>query len=86
MKRGGKNRKKRMFVLAYADDVVLLAKEEGGLRLIVGELKNYLKEKGLDVNAGKPKIIRFGKKVRNGRKGSESGGEMRLRKLASTNT
>lgn len=43
--REGGNRKKKMFVLAYTDDVVLLAKQEGGMRLIMGELKNYLKKK-----------------------------------------
>lgn len=35
----------------------------------MGELKEYLKEKGLEVNSKKSKIIRFGKRVEKRRKG-----------------
>lgn len=66
---GGKGgRKKRLFVLAYADDVVLLAKKKGIMRLMMGELKEYLKEKELEVNSRKSKMMRFGKRVGKGKK------------------
>lgn len=70
-------RRKRLFALAYADDLVLLAREEGGMRLMMGELKEYLKEKRLEVNVGKSKIMRFGKRVKRGKKKSDSEEGMR---------
>lgn len=50
----------RLYSLQYADDVVLLVREESGMRLMIGEMKKYLEEKELEVNVGKTKIIRFG--------------------------
>lgn len=41
-----------MYALTYADDVVLLAKEEGGMRLMIEEFKEYVREEGL-VNVNK---------------------------------
>lgn len=41
--------------MAYADNVVLLAKEEGGMRLIIEEFRKYVKEKGLEVNTKNPR-------------------------------
>lgn len=61
--------KKRLLALAYVDDLVPLAKEEGGMRLMIRKLKEYLKEKRHEVNSGKSKILRFGKRVRKGREG-----------------
>lgn len=60
---------KKLFVLMYADDAVLLAKEKGGVRLMIKELRVYLKGKGLEMNSGKSKIMRFGKRVGKRRKG-----------------
>lgn len=54
---------KRLFVLMYADDAVLLAKEKRGMRLMIKELRVYLKEKGLEMNSRKSKIMRFKKRV-----------------------
>jgi len=47
--------------LAYADDIVLLAKEENGMRVMMRRLKRYMREKRLEVIAEKSKIMRFGK-------------------------
>lgn len=49
------------------DDVVLVVKEEG-LRLMIKKLKGYLKEKGLEVNPKKSKVMRFGKRLEKLRK------------------
>lgn len=56
---------------------MLLTREERGIRLMMGELKEYLKEKRLKVNAGKSKIMRFGKRVKRGKKESDSEEGMR---------
>lgn len=37
----------RTYTLAYADDVVLIAEEEDGMRSIIGRLERYLEKKGL---------------------------------------
>ncbi|KAL6417093.1 hypothetical protein ACFW04_012989 [Cataglyphis niger] len=46
--------------LAYADDVVLIEKEEG-MRSMIGKLEGYLEKKGLELNVEKSKILRFRK-------------------------
>lgn len=48
----------KLKVLGYADDLVLLAEEEEVMRLLK-RLEKYCGEKGLEVNTGKTKIIRF---------------------------
>jgi len=50
---------RRVFVLAYADDVVLLAEEEEGMRGMMRGMEKYLSEKGLEVNVNKSKVMRF---------------------------
>lgn len=45
-------------VLAYADDVVLLAKEEDEMRGMIRTLDRYISGKGLEVNTRKTKIMR----------------------------
>lgn len=46
-KGGVEIRGKRLFALAYADDLVLIAKEErGGMKLLVEEFRRYVSEKG----------------------------------------
>lgn len=37
--------RKRLYVLPYADDVLLVARKEGGLKLMTEEFKKYVKEK-----------------------------------------
>jgi len=56
----------KIFTLAYADDLVLLAEEEEGMRAMMARLEGYIKGKGLEVNREKTKIMRF--RRRGGRK------------------
>jgi len=56
---GVKLGEERIYSLAYADDMVLLAEEEGGMRSLIERLENYLKGKGLELNVEKTKIVRF---------------------------
>lgn len=51
----------RMYTLAYADDIVLIAEEEGQMRSMIERLETYLDGKNLVLNAGKTKIMRFRK-------------------------
>lgn len=55
---------KKLYSLMYADDMVMLAKSEGGMKLMLEELRKYLIEKGLELNVGKTKVVRFGKRMR----------------------
>ncbi|KAL6419029.1 hypothetical protein ACFW04_014075 [Cataglyphis niger] len=48
---------KRIYTLAYADDVVLIAEEEDEMRSIIERLERYLEKKGLELNVGKSKIL-----------------------------
>lgn len=50
---------KRIYTLAYADDIVLLMEEEKGMRTMIGRLEEYLDRKRLELNAEKTKIMRF---------------------------
>lgn len=54
----------QLYCLLYADDMVLLAKEEGGMRLVLGETREYFREKDSDLNVDKTKVMRFGKRMR----------------------
>lgn len=56
--RGVKIKKRRIYTLAYADDVVL-AKEEEEMRSMMERLERYLERKKLELNI--KKIIRFRK-------------------------
>ena len=48
----------RVYTLAYADDVVLMAEDEGGMRCMMERLGRYLEEKGLELNESKSKVMR----------------------------
>jgi hypothetical protein len=65
LKRGGwrgvKLKGEKLYTLAYADDVVLLAEEEGDMSSLIDRLERYLEEKGLKLNVEKLKILWFGK-------------------------
>jgi len=50
---------KRIYTLAYADDVVILAEKEEELEAMIRRLERYLEGKGLELNAEKSKIVRF---------------------------
>lgn len=52
---------RKIYTLAYADDVVLLAEKEEEMRSMMERLEGYLERKKLELNAGKTKIVRFGK-------------------------
>jgi len=58
---GVKLKGRKVFSLAYADDVALLAENEEGMRGMIRCLEKYLKEKGLELNVGKTKVLRFKK-------------------------
>jgi len=47
----------RIYSLAYADDIVLLAEEEGDMRS--WRLEKYISRKGLELNVEKTTIVRF---------------------------
>ncbi|XP_046142799.1 uncharacterized protein LOC123988066 [Osmia bicornis bicornis] len=59
---------KKIYTLAYADDVVLLAEEEGEMRAMMESLERYLDEKRLELNQEKSKIMRFRKEAGRWRK------------------
>lgn len=63
MKKGGwggvRLKGEKVYTLAYADDVVLLAEEEDDMRAMMVRLEGYVREKGLEVNVGKSKVMRF---------------------------
>lgn len=48
-----------MYTLAYADDIVLLAEDEEGMRSMIERLERYMERKRLEVNTEKTKIMRF---------------------------
>jgi hypothetical protein len=54
--RGGK-----VYTLTYADDVVLLAEGEDGMKSMMSRLERYVREKRLEINEKKSKVMRFGK-------------------------
>lgn len=57
-----KVRGRRVYSLAYADDVVLLAEEKDGMREMMRGLEKYLTEKGLELNVGKSKVMKVRKR------------------------
>lgn len=73
--------RRRLLALAYADDLVILAREKGGMKFMMKELGEYLWEKGLEVNQEKSKIIRFGKRVKSGKEGEWKWGERIIKEV-----
>ena len=59
--RGVKLGGEKIYTLAYADDVVLLAEDEEGMKGMLPGLEEYLKGKRLELNAEKTKVMRFRK-------------------------
>jgi len=49
--------KDNMWTLAYADDMVLLAKNEESMKEIMRRLERYLKDKNLQLNAEKSRMF-----------------------------
>ena len=54
--------KDKIYTLAYADNIVAVAKGEEGIAGLITGLEKYLKGKKLRLNVDKTKIIRFRKK------------------------
>ncbi|XP_076243355.1 uncharacterized protein LOC143184778 [Calliopsis andreniformis] len=52
----------RIYILQYADDIVLLAEEKGSLRLMMEESRRYLEEKKLELSVEKTEIMKFGRR------------------------
>jgi len=63
----------RVYILAYADDMVLMAEGEDEMRSMMERLERYLERKKVELNAGKTKIVRFRKG--GGREKKKDGGE-----------
>lgn len=54
-------RKRRIYTLAYADDMVFLTENKEEMRSVIERLEKYLDGKRIELNAEKTKIIRFKK-------------------------
>lgn len=52
---------RKWYSLVYADDVVLMAEDEDGMRSMLERLEGYLEGKKLELNTEKTKILRFRK-------------------------
>lgn len=53
---------KRIYALAYADDMVLMAEGKNERKSVMERFEGYLEGKKLELNMGKTKIMRFKKK------------------------
>jgi len=51
--------KNRIWILAYADDLVLLAKNEESVKGTMRRLERYLRNKNLQLNADKSKMSKY---------------------------
>lgn len=62
LEKGGWERVKlrwsKIFLLAYADDVALVAKDKEDMKEMIKELEKYVERKGLEVNVKKIKVMR----------------------------
>lgn len=54
----------RLRVAGYADNLMILAEDEKGMRWLLKGLERYMEEKRLVVNVEKTKVTRFGKSWR----------------------
>ena len=52
----------RIYLLAYANDVVLVAEEERGMKQMMRTFEEYVREKDLTVNMNKTKMMCFRKR------------------------
>lgn len=62
MRRGGwggmRVSEEKIYILAYADDVAVMAEDEDGIRGLMDRMERYLDEKGLELNTEKTKMLR----------------------------
>lgn len=55
---GGKDKGKKIYSLAYADDVAVVAEDEDEMRRMLKNLEKYMDGKGLEINVEKTKVMR----------------------------
>jgi len=55
---GIKVRGRKVYSLAYADDIAVIAEEEAGMKGMLKTLERYVDQKGLEVNVNKTKVMR----------------------------
>jgi hypothetical protein len=53
--------KEKVWSLAYADDLVVLAREEKNMKKMLGSMEKYMRRKKLTVNVEKSKMMVFRK-------------------------
>jgi len=58
----------RIWTLTYADDLVLLVKNEESMKEVMRRLERYLRDKNLQLNAEKLKMLYFKKEREKGRR------------------
>lgn len=51
-------KRRKIFSLAYADDVAVTAEDEGGMKGMIRVLEKYVKGKSLEVNVEETKVLR----------------------------
>lgn len=54
-------KEEKVYTLMYAEDVVELAEDEYGMKVLISRLERYLERKELELNVQKTKIMRFRK-------------------------
>ncbi|KMQ84308.1 rna-directed dna polymerase reverse transcriptase domain containing protein [Lasius niger] len=52
---------RRIYTLMYADDIVVMAEEEHGMKALVSRMERYLDRMGLELNVEKTKVMSLGK-------------------------
>lgn len=52
-----KVRGENIYILSYADDMVLVAENKDKMRSMLGRLEEYLGKKELEINVSKTKIV-----------------------------
>lgn len=61
LRRGGwrkvKPKERKIYTLAYADDMVMLAEDEEGMKGLMSRMEKYLEGKGLELNVEKTKVM-----------------------------
>ena len=57
---------KKIYTIGYADDVILLANNEVGMKQMIKIFSRFIKKRGLELNTKKSSIIKFRKKGRSG--------------------
>ena len=59
--------RKKIYTLAYADDVILLANNITGMKEMLKRFKKYIDRKGLELNVKKSKMMEFRKEKEEGK-------------------